>query len=280
VTNANQPAEADNNQADNAPEAVTAPTLQKASFRAAEPEETTDNNALAAQEALDRKAADAQEDAANTAQDQPAQATPRVDVFIKPDAATNAVCLKALAELFETDSVLNADYLTNLSLVCSAPGGVQVRGSDNDYVVGKDFIEADTDKISARAALEMALLAKANPTIEARGVEVTGDLRERYLLTLAAKKLNLTIKNPVEEADIPASRQEEFKAVKAEWIQVLKDPKNEKAAVAAPAAEDKPLSQTMAEAVAAQPVVEITTTAEKQKPQAEKPAPAPAAMQP
>lgn len=279
MTNANQPEVIDNDQAETAPEAVAAPTLQKAGFRAAEPEETTENNALAAQEALDRKAADAQEETANTQQDIPAQATPRADVFTKPDAATNAVCMKALAELFETDSILNADYLTNLSLVCAAPGGVQVRGSDNDYVVGKDFIEADTDKISARAALEMALLAKANPVIEARGVEVTGDLRERYLLTLAAKKLNLTIKNPVEDADIPASRQEEFKAVKAEWIEVLKDPKNEKAAVAAPATEDKPLSQTMAEAVAAQPAVEITETAEEQ-PQAAKPAPAPAVMQP
>lgn len=283
MTDANQTTVTDQDQAEATPETV-APTPQKAGFKAvAEPEETTGTNALAAQEALDRKEAAAHEDAANNDNSQDAQAAalpvqtaPQTSVFTKPDAAANAACLKALAEVFETDSILNADYLASLSLVCAAPGGVQVRGVDNEYVVGKDFIEAEKDQISARAALEMALLAKANPVIEARGVEVTGDLRERYLLTLAAKKLNLTIQNPVEDADIPASRAEEFKAIKAEWIEVLKDPKNEKPAAPA-TTEEKPLSQTMAEAVAAQPTVDITKADDTEQPQADKPLQAPAA---
>jgi|GEM_PF-2686321 len=57
------------------------------------------------------------------------------------------------------------------------------------------------DKLTMETALAMAMLAKNNPAFK-DGVELTGSDEDRVMLTLAAQKVGLTIKNPIQQ-EIP-----------------------------------------------------------------------------
>lgn len=247
------PEQAATNQENSENAATSAPqTAVKPGLFAAGDEDTSTPNALAAQEELDRRQ-QAEKDAEQGEDVAVLPDVPQAGPFAKPSAEANQACLDALADLWGVKDIPLSEYLDSLSLTQAAPNGLLVKGSDNDYLVGKDYIEAENDTITARAAFEMALLAQANPVIAERGVVLSGDLQERYLLTLAAEHMGIKITNPVHDNDLPAELAEECAALKTEWHEVLKNPLNEPAApVAEDAAEEQPVSEDSAEPAAAE----------------------------
>lgn len=222
MTDVNQ-AQTQQDNDDHSADAV-APAAQNAAkpgFHAATEDEAPATGALAAQEELDR-----QQQAEKDAATEDFSAALPVTPFTPFSAVENQACLTAIASLWGVETLPLSEYMNNLSLVHAAPTALQVQGSDHDYLVGKDYIESDSDLVTARGAFEMALLAQANPVIAERGVELAGSLRDRYLLTLAADHVGIQITNPVHEADLPADLVAECAALKAEWQEVVKNPEN------------------------------------------------------
>lgn len=147
----------------------------------------------------------------------------------------NAACLASLAQLWEVNDIPLFDYLQNLETIRATPDLLHLAGTDNRYYIGKKFIEAQKPSISARTAFEMGILAMGNPDLQKQGVEITGSLADRYLLTLSAAHMGLKVTNPVRDEDISPDLAESFAAKKAEWLAVLKDPHHQvKAALTVP----------------------------------------------
>ncbi|MGZ9096995.1 MAG: DNA translocase FtsK [Micavibrio sp.] len=241
---------------------------EKAGFKAAPADP------LAAQEAVDRKNAARQEEASATAEEPlagakttaaiPTTALPlsneAVEEQTRIDNAqqvlANAQCLQAIAALFGTDDLQLKEYLGDISLVAQTENGLFLKGSDNEFTLSKDIIQAEQVTISAKTAFEMSILAFNNPAFEEKGVDLTGNLRDRYMLTLAANHFGLKVTNPV--TDIPAELQAEFALVKAEWDAQIENP-------------TAPVVQ--ADAVPVAPVVEAAPVAEAAAETEETPAP-------
>lgn len=129
----------------------------------------------------------------------------------------NAECLNLIAALFSrTDPMLfEQSFLSKLAVLRedAESGSLLLKGSDNTYTLTNASIEAEEDTISLVAALEMAALIANNPAFTSeKPLVLTGNLRDRYVLTLAAAALNLPVSNPVSDADLP----EDLKAECAE----------------------------------------------------------------
>lgn len=234
---------------------------------------------LAAQEEVDRKNAARQEEASTTEEEKPlagttttppAAALPLSNEAVEEQTLTdnaqqvlaNAQCLQAIAALFGKDDLQLKEYLGDISLVAQTENGLLLKGSDNEFTLSKDIIQAEQVTISAKTAFEMSILAFNNPAFEVQGVDLTGSLRDRYMLTLAANHFGLKVTNPV--TDIPAELQAEFALVKAEWDAQVENP-----ATAAPqAAEAEPVAPVAEEVVQEE---EVEAPAAETAPAAEAP---------
>jgi hypothetical protein len=242
---------------------------EKAGFKAAPVDP------LAAQEAVDRKNAARQDEASTTAEEPlagttttpPTAALPLSNEAVEEQTLTdnaqqvlaNAQCLQAIAALFGTDDLQLKEYLGDISLIAQTESGLFLKGSDNEFTLSKDIIQAEQVTISAKTAFEMSILAFNNPAFEEKGVDLTGSLRDRYMLTLAANHFGLKVTNPV--TDIPAELQAEFALVKAEWDAQVENPAvsavQADAAPVTPVAEADPVVEAVEEETPAQ-AVEVT----------------------
>lgn len=211
---------------------TTAPapvTAQKAGFLAADDEVATQSDILDTQAAIDRKNAENAEQAAQTEETAPTPAIPALIVPVASAAANDdqdaktahEKCLKALAAFYGQNNLLHTEYLSGMAVLTATALGLHLQGTENKFLVGKRFVEADTFDISPRDALEMAVLAVNNPTLKAAGVTLTGGAKERYLLTLAARKFDLKITNAFEESEIPEADKAEFESLKTEWLATI-----------------------------------------------------------
>lgn len=227
---------------DKKPQADTPPdTSEKAGFKAApaEPEAESGADPLAAQEAVDRANAERLAEQQAETEGQPAAQTAETtnppvlplsaegaEEQVLNDQAqqvlANAQCVKAIAALFGRDDLLLKEYLEDLTVVAETENGLFLKGVDNEFTLSKDIIQAEQDTISAKAAFDMAILAFNNPAFDEQGIDLTGNLRDRYMLTLAANHIGLKISNPVTE--IPDDLKAEFALVKAEWDALIENP--------------------------------------------------------
>ncbi len=264
---------------DKKPQADTPPvTSEKAGFKAAaEPEAEAGTDPLAAQEAVDRVNAERLAEQQAEAEGQPAaQTTETTTPSALPLSAegaeeqvlndqaqqvlANAQCVKAIAALFGRDDLMLKEYLEDLTVVAETENGLFLKGVDNEFTLSKDIIQAEQETISAKAAFDMAILAFNNPAFDEQGIDLTGNLRDRYMLTLAANHIGLKISNPVTE--IPDDLKAEFAQVKAEWDALVANPGGvEPAAVEEVAVEEPAAPIEQPAAVETMPVTKEATPA-------------------
>lgn len=138
----------------------------------------------------------------------------------------NTECLDLIAALFNRKEAhfFCEHLLSNLIVMHQdkETGSLLLKGSDNLYTVTNCSVEAEEKTISLTAALEMAALIANNPAFSAeKPLVLTGNTRDRYVLTLAAAALNLPVSNPVSDADLPDELKAECAALKAEMEPTL-----------------------------------------------------------
>ena len=138
----------------------------------------------------------------------------------------NTECLDLIAALFNRKEAhfFCEHLLSNLIVMHQdkETGSLLLKGSDNEYTVTNCSVEAEEETISLTAALEMAALIANNPAFSAeKPLVLTGNTRDRYVLTLAATALNLPVSNPVSDADLPDELKAECAALKAEMEPTL-----------------------------------------------------------
>lgn len=256
----------------NTPAGTPPASPEKAGFRhavLAEPEAETGTDPLVAQEEVDR--ADAARRAEQAAAEHPTETAAPAPVAtaalpLSNEAAeeqtrtdhaaeilANAQCLQAIAALFGKDELLLKEYLQDVTLVAQTENGLFLKGADNEFTLSRDIIQAEQETISAKAAFEMSILAFNNPAFEDQGIDLTGNLRDRYMLTLAASHFGLKVTNPV--TDIPDDLKAEFAQVKAEWDALVENPLPE----IAPAAEAEPVQDAPVTEAPAAEEEEIST---------------------
>lgn len=286
---------------DKKPQTDTPPvTSEKAGFTTAapaEPEAETGTDPLAAQEAVDRANAERLAEQQAEAEGQPAAQTTETSTLpvlpLSADGAeeqvlndqaqqvlANAQCVKAIAALFGRDDLMLKEYLEDLTVVAETENGLFLKGVDNEFTLSKDIIQAEQETISAKAAFEMSILAFNNPAFDEKGIDLTGNLRDRYMLTLAANHIGLKISNPVTE--IPNDLKAEFALVKAEWDSLIANPGGSAAVAQETPIEEAPVEEPAAEVApettAAEPEASASPLAEDYK-QAANPAAAESAAE-
>lgn len=134
----------------------------------------------------------------------------------------NKTCLTRLATVFELDNMRHTALLRNLALVQDHQGqyalpddrdAAVVKTTTNIALVAKGLIAFQEEgHVKASDALEGAVLVLNDKASYPHGVELTGNIRDRYMLMLAAQKVNLTVANPVDIADLDAETRHDIEA--------------------------------------------------------------------
>lgn len=176
-------------------------------------EPTLDNDPLEAIAANQRKDQEARDH-----QGRIEPTMPSADAFKN---IANTECLDLIAALFNrTEPHFAYEHLLSGLVVINQDkeaGSLLLKGSDNTYTLTNCSVEAEEETISPTAALEMAALIANNPAFNPeKPLVLTGNTRDRYVLTLAAAALNLPVSNPVSDADLPDELKAECAALKAE----------------------------------------------------------------
>jgi len=137
-----------------------------------------------------------------------------------PSSPENQACLAAIARLYGCEQLILTSALHDLTLDQSTPATEQsltVRSSLNTMVITKNGVNYADPLTNISSALQGAVLMRNNPMSQTHAATISGDLRERLLLTLAAEKIGLKVKNPVDlEKDLTPE-------LRAELPQILKE---------------------------------------------------------
>lgn len=145
----------------------------------------------------------------------------------------NDACLARLMAVLELQEIQHRALLRNLALAQNAPlaltagrNAAIVNTTSNTALIEKGLVEFQGQgRVKAADALEGALVVLNDKASYPHGVELTGNMRDRYMLMLAMRmvKADMSVTNPVADEDLDPQTKRDVEAEFAMYLVTHKD---------------------------------------------------------